>query len=334
MCEGSPECYRGNAFEDPIVREVGQLTDIWSVGAIYSEFVVWTVLGQPGLASYRDSRSRATAYPEHKDPGCFHDKIDRLPCVDEAHSQAVQEARGSDTITELIVAEILPRMLCNRSDRLDARQLLYSFENILTRAKARQKGTSISRSQSTTIARQEEFYQVQRFERPLKPSPRLSTIMKHRDITDVTKESETVLPVAGSSKLQSSLTAIRTTDEQSDTEDNRIGTQRRIKNYVDTAPPRRSLVHCFNGHTTSTPVIESLPTIKLTLAAVEEKMRQDKQHTIWGFGRRNFKSLLADIDTDHTIRNLGNRDHVFLVDDSQSMNPHWPLVTSLLEALA
>jgi len=78
---GSPESYR----DDNITRARSGAGDIWSLGAVASEAMVWTIKGEPGRVQYQRERCRITdelpnmAGGYHV--GSFHDGFCRLPII-------------------------------------------------------------------------------------------------------------------------------------------------------------------------------------------------------------------------------------------------------------
>lgn len=57
--EGAPECF-GNEFDQRTVQTANPPKDIWLLGRIFSEALVWSVFGSTGLNEYRQQRKVAT----------------------------------------------------------------------------------------------------------------------------------------------------------------------------------------------------------------------------------------------------------------------------------
>lgn len=328
--KGAPECYRGFVFEHITTRRVDQKPDVWSLGAVYSEVAIWSVLGRSGIAAYRDARREATeAIPDHEDIGCFHDKEKRLPCVDEAHFLAGEEAKPTDTITKLILSELLPHLLCDQNGRFTARQLHYNFERIINQAKAAQQPGIVRRQTEPAI-------------------PLNSTVRTHRLVLPLSKntipEAEFVNIETEDHPLQGATALFESPQQQqgpfsTDVTDHNPG--------IASRTPHVSLHRESNGlyelPRTSTALDQRADTLKpstfpmaqITLVKVEEQMEEEqKRRSFRRLSRKKFDSLLAEVDITSNIRNLNGRDHLFLVDDSDSMGKHWSDVRRLLKALA
>lgn len=109
--------------------------DIWSLGCVFSEFLVWTICGSRGLVEFRHLRRRDTdAVPRHKESGysgCFHDGENTIEAVPEMLNRVLQYKRTSDYISEQIVGFILRDMLVPQKSRVEARRLLSRFDGLM-----------------------------------------------------------------------------------------------------------------------------------------------------------------------------------------------------------
>jgi hypothetical protein len=95
-------------FNQQTARPVNPKKDVWSLGCVFSEAVVWCVLGVSGLQDYRDKRKAETAILRKLNrtaySGCFHDGAQVLPIVQHMHDR-VRKQRGQ---YDLIINDILP----------------------------------------------------------------------------------------------------------------------------------------------------------------------------------------------------------------------------------
>lgn len=131
---GAPECYRTNHLAEDLTLRVGQAVDIWSLGAVLSEFAVWLVCGLVELNQYRRARNVATQ--DLTDLGCFHDGHGKLlPCVREFNQRAIDSRRVGDHVTKKVVHHLINGMLYAKSEaRPNAIYLVQSSGEILDTA--------------------------------------------------------------------------------------------------------------------------------------------------------------------------------------------------------
>ncbi|QDS71140.1 hypothetical protein FKW77_009908 [Venturia effusa] len=79
---------------------VTQAVDIWSLGCIFLEAMIFVLDGWNGLERFRNDRLAATkSLGTFKDGNCFHDGTRRLEVVDSRLDQIVKESRRSDEIS-------------------------------------------------------------------------------------------------------------------------------------------------------------------------------------------------------------------------------------------
>ncbi|RQM04828.1 hypothetical protein DH86_00003915, partial [Scytalidium sp. 3C] len=83
---GPPECYRGDDFMEQTALKVNPKVDIWSLGCVFSEALIWIRYGYTGVKSYRQERKAETdRIPGFKDGDCFHNGLDVLNTVSKWH---------------------------------------------------------------------------------------------------------------------------------------------------------------------------------------------------------------------------------------------------------
>lgn len=109
--------------------------DIWSMGCVFSEALVWSVLGPSGQSRYNDCRTAMVAnISAMRDSGydaSFHDGVDRLIAVDQMHRRVLESRKDFDSISTGIVGMIESSMMCRKDQRLLARQLYGKFQQVL-----------------------------------------------------------------------------------------------------------------------------------------------------------------------------------------------------------
>lgn len=114
--------------------------DLWSLGCVLCEVLVWTICGHRGLEEFLHLRQNDAnmVYPRHKlqgYSGCFHDSRDRIPAVDHMIRVAITRKRIFDDISEEIGHFLCDMILRPHHIRLDANQATYWLEGILDRLK-------------------------------------------------------------------------------------------------------------------------------------------------------------------------------------------------------
>jgi len=122
---GAPECFRNQA--DPVskrkILDACPSKDIWSLGCVYSEAVIWSVWGLQGLEEFQNNRKAATdKLPKLRETVyqiCFHDGEKVLQAVRNMHIRIRLEHRRHDYVaTE--VTPIIEKMLVSAESRPDA----------------------------------------------------------------------------------------------------------------------------------------------------------------------------------------------------------------------
>ncbi|KAF5713092.1 serine threonine kinase [Fusarium mundagurra] len=98
--------------------------DIWSLGAVFSDCLVWLISGEADRERYRGRRMMELLDP---DP-CYHDGVKRLQAVDEFHELAILHKKDDDLITPFMSRTILLKMLAPTRERCTAMEITQSFQ--------------------------------------------------------------------------------------------------------------------------------------------------------------------------------------------------------------
>ncbi|KAF4498672.1 serine threonine kinase [Fusarium agapanthi] len=122
----SPETYSNYRVQDQASTEISAACDMWSMGAVFSDVLVWSITGESGREDYRLRRQEEISNKPHlrasKHDSCFHDGTSRLTAVDEFHNYVLQNKRGNDCLSPYISQLIIEFMLTERFRRLTAMQ--------------------------------------------------------------------------------------------------------------------------------------------------------------------------------------------------------------------
>lgn len=131
---GAPELTHQSPVLDDLDYGATWEVDIWSLGCVLCEIVVWTICGSRGLVEFFELRQTETdTVARHKESGysgCFHDGNNRLPAVDEMMHRVLGWKREFDDISEPVSKFILREMLRpegSKGCRLGARFLWARF---------------------------------------------------------------------------------------------------------------------------------------------------------------------------------------------------------------
>ncbi|KAK7598514.1 hypothetical protein V3481_000140 [Fusarium oxysporum f. sp. vasinfectum] len=122
----SPETYSNYRVQDRAKTEISTACDIWSLGAVFSDVLVWSIAGESSREDYRLERQKEISNKPHlraaKHDACFHDGTSRLAAVHEFHNYVLQNKRGTDHISPYMSQLIIESMLTERLRRLNPMQ--------------------------------------------------------------------------------------------------------------------------------------------------------------------------------------------------------------------
>ncbi|KAK8122724.1 serine threonine kinase [Apiospora sp. TS-2023a] len=128
---GAPEASRLYQREQYTFEHVPLNSDIWSLGALFSDIIVWLAEGFSGLDCYEKARKAETSgvvgLPGSGYENCFHNGLERLKCVDEAHERALGLLAKIDDITPRMKELTESFMLVSSSDRPNPKTLHRCF---------------------------------------------------------------------------------------------------------------------------------------------------------------------------------------------------------------
>ncbi|KAJ4305089.1 hypothetical protein N0V90_000619 [Kalmusia sp. IMI 367209] len=136
---GAPEYFvnENDLFLLRTAMEAKPSKDIWSLGCVFSEAAVWSVLGYDGLLQYKKARTAATeAFPELRNTaysGCFHNGLETLRVIQQTHAQICTKRHRNDSIIESMV-ELVDAMLVAENRRPSAVDVYRRSRRILTMA--------------------------------------------------------------------------------------------------------------------------------------------------------------------------------------------------------
>ncbi|KIL87932.1 hypothetical protein FAVG1_08814 [Fusarium avenaceum] len=123
----SPDSYAKLSVRELAKTDVPPSADIWSLGAVFSDVLIWSSLGELGREKYRVRRrreiSRQRKLRAADFDACFHDGVERLMAVEDSQNLALQHRRRTDAISPFISKLILEHMLTDVRERGTAMQI-------------------------------------------------------------------------------------------------------------------------------------------------------------------------------------------------------------------
>ncbi|KAK3942690.1 hypothetical protein QBC46DRAFT_425116 [Diplogelasinospora grovesii] len=133
---GPPELTNTRSNFEPLNEGVSWAADIWSLGCIFFETAVWTVLGDRGRDRFFQERMQDTQQlPSLREAGysaCFHDGSKTLGALDRMLKLIKSNRRLCDDLTERIAELIFSHMLLSKpEERHRAKDLDYKFQSLL-----------------------------------------------------------------------------------------------------------------------------------------------------------------------------------------------------------
>ncbi|ORY56098.1 uncharacterized protein BCR38DRAFT_478873 [Pseudomassariella vexata] len=138
---GPPEAFQAREIHYLVNAKISTRGDVWNLGTVYSEALVWSIRGEYGREKYRCQRRDAIKQSSANGTGSdasFHNGIKRLPEVDEMH-QDVLKRSGSDGVLELVSEIVLVDMLVRLDERLEAGDVHTDWENKKIKSMSAQK---------------------------------------------------------------------------------------------------------------------------------------------------------------------------------------------------
>ncbi|CAO2648500.1 Nn.00g077670.m01.CDS01 [Neocucurbitaria sp. VM-36] len=144
----APECFRDerDSVDYQSTRPVDTLKDIWSLGCVLSEAVVWSVLGPSTWKEYHELRvaetDKVTKLQRTAYSGCFHNGKTLLPVVRDMHDRVREGRRNPDQIVNDVLP-IIQDMLRDVDSRPNAATIRNRFRDAVDTAK-RMSGVPIS----------------------------------------------------------------------------------------------------------------------------------------------------------------------------------------------
>ena len=131
ISSGAPEACRFETYQDTTITPIPLSSDIWSLGCVFSEALVWVSGGMAALEKAAGRRKREIEMNYHymvADFGdCFHNGKVALNCVFESQQNAVDALEGSTNLSGSVSLLIKTRMLVAAHERSHARELWHDF---------------------------------------------------------------------------------------------------------------------------------------------------------------------------------------------------------------
>lgn len=108
------------ASPESLKNRLSPESDIWALGALASELLVWSFAGWTGVQNYFNLRGAETVQAlKETHHACFHDGVRRLPIIDDYHRELLKNKQVEDDISRLASQMILEHMLVEHPSTSD-----------------------------------------------------------------------------------------------------------------------------------------------------------------------------------------------------------------------
>ncbi|KAK8079737.1 hypothetical protein PG997_007555 [Apiospora hydei] len=344
-----PETTRRAEWTDTFDFQVGQYLDIWGIGCVFSEMASWVVGGQSERRHYYLLRKEKTP-KDLEDAGysaCFHDGEAPLPLVKEYHDTILRPSYrigdsksfqvGQMVFKHMLLQDPLSRLnarqLHTRAEKLDDeyQSLVVAHETKSPRPNSHAYASlSINANHTPAAVLSAGFHLL-----PTGPTPELHNA--YEDATAAIKsETDERRPVYGQHGFDISR-GNPTTDYHSST----VTVQRHGTNPTR---PEAQAIGSSQFHPNQR--TDDFRAAKLNHQKTELQEKIDYTTILkWYSEKRNiFSSVFGSSKPDSmnaawrrrlesAKSQLGRRELVFIIDDSEAMREHWERVVSLFKAL-
>ncbi|KAI3322542.1 kinase-like protein [Xylariaceae sp. AK1471] len=300
--------------------------DIWACGCITSDAAVWVVWGSKGREEYLKMRTEETQkisnFKDSGYEGCYHNGVSCLRAVRETHAKLIKEL-PSESLTTRIIRHVEPDMLeRNPHSRLQASQVKNQFVQVLSGYdKDNMAGIQLFMPESTTSL----------------SNGRTLSRRQHRPSDSSTNfgystENSTTEPFSSSTSPPSSPFVLPNIVSSPTQLTPGLGLDLPVVNHRRSSSIRSrasSFLERFTGspshsHSPTSPYLTGNPSLSLQDVL---KFRDDKKQN-WPPDQR-----VQDI-IDMLVKNIGNRDHIFFIDDSPTMSEHAAIVLNTFIGLS
>ncbi|KAI3394706.1 hypothetical protein diail_2291 [Diaporthe ilicicola] len=140
----APESSHHAGFRRTGSNRIKSDADIFSAGAVFSEAASWVAKGHHGRQEYthrrRDSLVNTKGFENSGYETAFHDGTERLPCVDEMHLDILSNVPSYDNMTPRVLKIIEDYMMVLPNSRLQAGLLYGMFDNEVLKARKELSG--------------------------------------------------------------------------------------------------------------------------------------------------------------------------------------------------
>ncbi|CAI4215861.1 unnamed protein product [Parascedosporium putredinis] len=135
----APECSPMHVVQRHAPNQITATSDVWALGAVFSETLIWCFGGEPERERYRLNRTYeiqkfAKYFCDTGFDSCFHNGIQCLEAVHAAHKAVLRDAPGMDLpmrVSNTILETMLQRDQHHPAvGRLDSMEIFTKFTNI------------------------------------------------------------------------------------------------------------------------------------------------------------------------------------------------------------
>lgn len=336
----APESSHHSGFRRTGPNGITWQADIFSAGAVLSDAASWVAKGEVGRKEYFDRRMEQLENTEgfalSGYETAFHDGSERLSSVDAMHRDILTTLPPHDSMTPRVLDIIENHMLVLPKDRLQANLLYSKFEKEVQDAKAESLGERTSPDHSDSRRSLDITTLNQVLPEPETPPP--------------SGRADRIFTPPGSAGLSTS------TDRSSDPEDafspprspstpTHIAVMSATRMFVDTGVGSPTLKrpdwHLSRPLSTPNPPLfakrlshvsgNALRSISETrpVLSMQEAADYRKAKKMGGHINPRVERVIQEL-----VSNLEKRDHLFLIDDTDSMKAHSGQIVDDFQTLA
>ncbi|EPE26730.1 Protein kinase-like (PK-like) [Glarea lozoyensis ATCC 20868] len=330
----APECLRSDGHWGYSALQAKQDVDIWSLGCVFSEAAVWISKSHDGLVEYRQARRAANnSLSDNNCLGeCFHDGESVSETVLQFHSELPRTIRYSDYVTSQVVSIIDSDMLGVSGSRLTARQLWGRFDKLTQRANRRSTASSYSDAEGGNwkqvsgiqpdfsagpSQRASFFTTIRNFDKPLNSMESLYDNYGNREYPQDSNYPRASTATTSSGSYSDPISRL-TSMSRGSTVESTNQSKSRVSAIENSKQLKRRRQY------------DKLPHLSLSVAIQwrTERKRGNKLLNIFNKAERK-----AKLPGEWLFYKCQARDHVFVVDDSIHMRPHWDEMCQLFGIL-
>ncbi|KAL8938633.1 MAG: hypothetical protein Q9211_003117 [Gyalolechia sp. 1 TL-2023] len=343
----APEAYRSTASERERLQ-VPQNVEIWSMGCILSEVATWVTEGMPKVLEYRRRRATEVHSKAATNEELFFHDYKVLDTVNQIHEEIKRNSRPADRITDAIIQRLVKgMMITDHQARASSKHFLDRSRQILDEARPAWSQSVADGAIDTNRIRLPP--RMPPGHKQMVPLSLSSDQYPGRSVANSLPHRSSAAPVPGMARYayQGETPELKRNSPEFSNPSSAVTSPRTSRETHVFSPkqlPGSTMADVSSplpGHqmADSQPVSAREPWMLQNPAqdnrqdspymSVEEGLKTKRERDQKRHGKYAGEDLIRALDTV-----LESRDHVFLVDNAASMEPHKDQVRDVLELLS